>query len=204
MDSVFRQRLVGTLVLVALGVVFWPIIFVEPLENRPIELAPVPERPVIDTTPIPRPESPEEMIRARVPVPEFDLAEQLRADDVTLLSGDGAQQGLDSLANADAVETVSARTDAPAQPALDAAGFARGWVLQIATVSSKARAEQLVVELVDKGYPAFFIPFERESTRWWRVQIGPKLEKEGFNAMKTEVDRVLEVNSMIIRYEQPS
>ncbi len=30
MNEVLKQRLIGALILVALGVVFWPIIFVEP------------------------------------------------------------------------------------------------------------------------------------------------------------------------------
>ena len=30
MNDILKQRLVGALILVALGVVFWPIIFVEP------------------------------------------------------------------------------------------------------------------------------------------------------------------------------
>ena len=204
MDSVFRQRLVGTLVLVALGVVFWPIIFVEPMENRPIELQPEPARPSIDRTPIPTPVSPENMIRSSVPEPERDRAQQSRADEQTQLPEASGQLGIDGLANADAVSGLSVRDGPPVAPSLDASGYAQGWVLQVATVRSRDRAAILVEQLVGKGYPAFFVRFERENAIWWRVQIGPKLEKSSFDSMKAEVDEVLKVQSMIVKYEQPS
>ena len=83
MNPIVRQRLVGALVLIALCVVFWPIVFVEPVDQQPIELQPTPERPDIDTSPIAKPQSPEAMIRERVKPPEIDRESQLRADEMT-------------------------------------------------------------------------------------------------------------------------
>ena len=116
MDSVVRQRLVGTLVLVALGVVFWPIIFVEPRDQQPIELSPMPARPEIDTSPIASPESPEAKVRAQVAEPEFDELEQARADELTRLPEDLGEVGLADLQAADAIEQVSSREQPPAAP----------------------------------------------------------------------------------------
>ena len=93
MDSVVRQRLVGTLVLVALGVVFWPIIFVEPRDQQPIELSPMPARPEIDTSPIASPESPEAKVRAHCRA-RIDELEQARADELTRLLEDLGEVGL--------------------------------------------------------------------------------------------------------------
>ena len=47
MNPISKQRLVGSLLLMGLAVVFWPIIFVQPIVNRPINLsaAPAPPRP---------------------------------------------------------------------------------------------------------------------------------------------------------------
>ena len=77
-------------------------------------------------------------------------------------------------------------------------------MLQVAAVSTKGQADALVARLIDKGYPAFSNRFQRDGVDRWRVQIGPKLEKAAFGDIKTEVDRVLEVDSMVVRYEQPS
>lgn len=56
MNNVLKQRLVGALILVALGVVFWPIIFVEPDAARQAPVVRMPPPPAIDTTPLPAPD----------------------------------------------------------------------------------------------------------------------------------------------------
>ena len=57
MDTPLRQRLVGALILVALGVVFWPIIFVQPDQFPALERRPVPPSPRVDNSPLPAPDS---------------------------------------------------------------------------------------------------------------------------------------------------
>ncbi len=59
MNDIFKQRLVGALILIALGVLFWPIIFVEPdapaVADQSRFLAP----PEVDTTPLAPPDASE-------------------------------------------------------------------------------------------------------------------------------------------------
>jgi DedD protein len=81
-------------------------------------------------------------------------------------------------------------------------GFANAWVLQVATVSSSARAEAVTTTLGDKGYKAFVRPIERNGETLFRVQVGPKVEREKLEAIKSEVDRLLSVESAILRYVQ--
>ena len=57
MNTILKQRLIGALILVALGVVFWPIIFVEPGGEAGQVSAPIPAPPGVDTTPIPAPDT---------------------------------------------------------------------------------------------------------------------------------------------------
>ncbi|MEJ2532362.1 MAG: hypothetical protein P8Y92_11230, partial [Halioglobus sp.] len=84
MNNVLKQRLVGALILVALGVVFWPIIFVEPGERPGVEQVRIPPRPQVDTTPIAPPERaglrPSEALQAPpaapAEAPDADLAEE--------------------------------------------------------------------------------------------------------------------------------
>ncbi|MDG1065896.1 MAG: SPOR domain-containing protein [Luminiphilus sp.] len=203
MNPILRQRLVGALVLIALCVVFWPIVFVEPLEQQPIELRPTPERPRIDTSPIAKPLSPAAKIRERVQSPEIDRESQIRADEMTRLVDDESAANLSELSDVDSVEQLELREQAPVIPVLDASGFPQAWVLQVATVSSESRAKTLVGQLVDKGYPAFHVRVSKGASAQWRIQIGPKFEKNSFASMKLEVDRVLKVESMVVRYQQP-
>ena len=85
MNDILKQRLVGALILVALGVVFWPIIFVEPGDEAVAQQARIPPRPEVVTTPIAVPDmaglraSPERAVPAETepvepPAPEPELA----------------------------------------------------------------------------------------------------------------------------------
>ncbi len=56
MNDILKQRLVGALILLALGVVFWPIIFVEPTEGPGGEGGRIPPQPSVDTRPIEPPD----------------------------------------------------------------------------------------------------------------------------------------------------
>ena len=203
MNSVLRQRLVGTLVLIALGVVFWPIIFVEPPEDAPMELAAPPPRPDFDTTPLPKPNSPEDRVRAEVPPPEIDEAVQARADAATVLNGEPESGELENLKPETEVRVPREPGSPPEPSQLDAAGFPVAWALQVATVGTAERANELTEQLVAKGYPAFAYPIDRDNQSMWRVQIGPKLEKAQFLSIKEEVDRALDVESEVVRYTQP-
>ena len=203
MNPILRQRFVGALVLIALCVVFWPIVFVEPIEQQPIELRPTPERPRVDTSPIAKPQSPEAKVRDIVNPPEVDRESQMRADEMTRLEDGESAPNLSELSDVDSVEQLELREEAPVTPLLDASGYPQAWVLQVATVSSELRAGTLVEQLIDKGYPAFQVRVANGASAQWRIQIGPKFEKKSFASIKVEVDRVLKVESMIVRYQQP-
>ncbi len=56
MNDILKQRLVGALILVALGVVFWPIIFVQPGDRPGVEQPRIPPRPDVITSPIEPPD----------------------------------------------------------------------------------------------------------------------------------------------------
>ncbi|MEM1189875.1 MAG: SPOR domain-containing protein [Pseudomonadota bacterium] len=57
MDSHLKQRLVGALILIALAVVFWPIIFVSDDSRVDERLVVVPTAPPVDPTPLPEPDN---------------------------------------------------------------------------------------------------------------------------------------------------
>jgi len=206
MNPIIKQRLVGTLVLLALGVVFWPIIFVEPEVSSPITLEPMPPRPGIDETPLRRPQLPQAVVDSDLTAPSVDPEFQSAADEATRIDtapDDGDVDGsLGSLPDARTADDLEPRSEAPQPVQRDEQGFARAWVLQVATVSSEERARQLVDALQGRGYEAFSRRFTLNDKVLWRVQIGPKLEQARLTAIKPDIDRSLKVNSTILRYVQ--
>ena len=202
MDPLFRQRVVGTLVLVALGVVFWPLIFVTPETREPIVLQPMSQRPAIDQTPIPEPESYEPAVAPNLPEPPKNPPSvQEAADTQTQTDAEGG--ALAALPASDSVAAPQPRVAPPSEdPLIDEQGLAIFYVLQVATVGSAARANELVEGLQARGYKAFSTRYVRVDDELFRIQIGPNAERAPLTRIKPEIDVVLKVDSQILRYEQ--
>jgi DedD protein len=200
-----KQRLVGTLVLVALGIVFWPLIFAPPESSRePLVLGPMPDPPQIDRSAIAPPEDFRDSVEDSLPdTTVLSAEEQSLADDITLLDETAPEDNLDGLAQlSGALESTERVLPSATEPLIDAEGLAQFWVLQVATVSSQDRAEALVSGLRERQYKAFSSQFQKEGKTLYRIQIGPNVERQRLENIKPEVDRAIAVESQILRYSQ--
>ncbi len=207
MNPISKQRLVGSLLLMGLAVVFWPIIFVQPIVNRPINLSAAPAPPVIDASPLAGPQSPRAKLEPLLIEPKFDEGPQIEADENTHLADTeensrSLDERLTRLPNVRTFELPSAESKAPAAVELNAEGLPNSWVLQVAAVKSRQRATQLVKALQAKGYEAFSRKVTRGDLTLWRIQIGPKLEQAKLVNLKPTIDELFEVNATILRYGQ--
>ena len=202
MNPILRQRLVGTLVLVALGVVFWPLIFVTPDQRDPISVQPMTDKPDIDRSPIAVPETYEVAVTEKLPEPaKIAEEEQIAADAETRIDAENIDL-VDLPQRADLESAWVPDAPSAGEPLIDDEGLPVFWVLQVATVGSDARATELVEGLTDLGYTAFSTPYTRVDEELFRVQIGPNAERRKLLLIKPEVDSVLGVDSQVLRYVQ--
>lgn len=201
MDPIIKQRLVGSLVLVALGIVFWPLIFVDNPGRESISVAPMPERPFVDTSPLAAPESLQSEVEPLLPgEPSGEGFDQTAADEATRI--DEAPNTSD-LAPAADLDPMTTRSLPPEDASLiDEQGLPVFWVLQVAAMGTQSSAETLVADLMARGYKAFINPMQRADDTLYRVQIGPNAERAKLTSVKNEIDRVLGVDSQILRYVQ--
>ncbi|MFV0276007.1 MAG: SPOR domain-containing protein [Parahaliea sp.] len=202
MKEVLKQRLVGALILVALGVVFWPIIFVEPEQRAPAPVVNIPPPPAIDTATLAAPDR--GGLRASPPAePEPDNpARALTVDEAgDNPAGPAATVDPAPLAREENDEIAArARQQRPAQPRTDAQGIPIAWTLQVVSVSKKQSAEGIARRLVAMGHKADVKVAEVEGRKVYRVYVGPKFERARLEAIKPEIDRELGVQSMLRRY----
>jgi len=213
MNEVLKQRLVGALILVALGVVFWPIIFVEQGAKPLGEAAHIPARPSVDTTPIAAPEKggvrPSPKLPAMVEADEkaeaasktiVENIEQVeKAPLPTVKSQEKAPTKQVSSAKP-APKTHAPRKEAPAKPALDADGVPIAWILQIASVSNPQKADEPRRRLNDMGYKAYVKKIKSGNAVLLRVYVGPKFERARLESIQGTIDSEFEVKSMVRRY----
>lgn len=202
MSPLLKQRMVGTLVLIALGIVFWPLIFVTPETRDPITLQPMADKPAVDQSPISPPKSYLDEVKARLPEEPTNPSSLQEAADLNTET-EVAVADLQSLPEAGSAGAELPRDGGPdSQSLIDDQGVAVFWVLQVATVGSEARAREIVEGLRTRGYKAFFKRYVQVDDELYRVQVGPNAEQAALLDMKADIDAVLKVNSQVLRYTQ--
>ncbi|MFK8046979.1 MAG: SPOR domain-containing protein [Halioglobus sp.] len=205
MNDILKQRLVGALILVALGVVFWPIIFVEPGNIAGEEARRIPARPAVDTTPMPAPDK--KGLRESKPL---ESRKEVQREQLDI---DRAQKTAASVPATDSESTAAktpkpappkpvkkTRTEAPIKPAIDSEGVPIAWILQVASVSKSDKAEELRKRLLSLGYKAYVKKIQRSGNSLLRVYVGPKFERAKLEKMKATIDEEFGVKSMVLRY----
>ena len=216
MNDILKQRLVGALILVALGVVFWPIIFVEPGSQPAEEQRRMPPRPQVDSSPIEPPDQvglrPTIAVAARQdiaevegaepePEPEPEPAPETIASALPQVGTDPAPSApVPAAAEPVQPADVPTRSTAPEKLALDKQGVPIAWILQVASVSAADKAEQLRQQLLAKDRKAYTRKIRSNGKELYRVYVGPKFERAQLERLKTDIDREFGVSSMIVRY----
>jgi DedD protein len=179
-NDILKQRLVGALILVALGVVFWPIIFVEPGEETVGGGRLIPARPAVNTEPITAPEKKSlrqaQALESRAQAERENAAREgaKRAQPEPTAKAEPAPAPAKKVAGAPPSRT---RTKAPEKPVIDSEGVPIAWILQVASVSKPEKAEVLRTRLLELGYKAYVKKIKRSGNVLLRVYIGPKFER---------------------------
>jgi len=178
LDKGLKQRMVGALVLVALAVIFLPMLFNRPDEQRQVVVdAPVmpsmpamPEQSVVPVE-VPEPE----------PIPEPPQPPQAEAEPM-----------------AEPVVTAPPQAE-PAKPVshLDANSLPVSWSVQLASLSSRERAIELQQRLRAQGYNAYV----RSVDGMNRVFIGPVIERAEANRLRDQLNRQQKLNGFIVRFQ---
>lgn len=196
MNNILKQRLVGALILLALTVVFWPIIFVPDRAPLSVVEVPVPREPVVDLSPLPEPD--DLGIRRGDPAvaPKEDVADVPFPEGVS--PGDSGP--LPKRGDVTPIPEPERAEEMLGQPALDVDGIPIAYALQVATMNDQERANALRDELVDAGYKGFVKRLRRDDRLMYRVLVGPKFSRGELAPLKVVVDDHWKVESLIIRY----
>lgn len=213
MNEVLKQRLVGALILFALGIIFWPIIFVQPEERSTETMRTIPPRPQFNTAPLSEP-SPEGLrgspaIAARNGEP-LDVAPSATVDatatpDSVAKANKAAmntapQSSSITTSRVNKPATVAPRTTAPEPLRVDADGVPVAYMLQVASVSTPEKAAQIRGRLQSMKHKAYIKQVPRGDKTLYRVYIGPKFEKAKLEALRSRIDAEFGVSSIVVRY----
>jgi len=202
MNQALKQRLVGAVVLLALGVIFLPGLLRESQQAPVNRQSLVPEAPDYQRLAFENPDSPENIEPAPDPqtmfLPPSEQPPQDALEQVDIASPEEESAS-------DAAEPGASQPEEPAsadEPEGESAEqMPDAWVVQVASFRSQQRALELRDQLQDQGYRAYKRSATTDSGQVNRVFIGPKIDKETANEVKRELDEALGLNTLVVRFE---
>lgn len=208
LDKGVKQRIVGALVLVALAVVFLPMLFTRQDEVRQVHVE-APQAPAapkvadvqVDQVAVPEPQAlPEKTMQAPVVVNESNAPVTTPRQPIT-----PSPQVQPQAPVAKAAPTPEPARQASAQPAakaeaatkIDANGLPTSWSIQLASLSSRPGADKLQATLRSQGYNAYI----RSADGLNRVFVGPVIERAEAERLRDVINRQHSLKGLIVRFQ---
>jgi len=221
MDEAAKRRLVGAAVLVALAVIFVPMLVEEDADDGLGEPILIPEAPEFvgggeweDSDPSPAADegllAPEE-VPLPLPTPKPPQAasepafvgEEPPAETVERPGLREAGKGRDGdtgrTQRATPEPAPKPRELAPAGPKPVPSGVS-AWVIQVASLRAPEAARTLQDELRAKGYPAFVEQADVRGQRYYRVRVGPEVERARADQLAERLARDTGADPLVQRY----
>ncbi len=224
-----KQRIIGALVLVSLAVIFVPMMFDEPHDERDVRSLDIPEEPPFPEVDVPEPDE------QTTGVPDYQVQELTPSDrsqagdeevvtpvevDESAPETPAAQIGNASVDVRPAPETDSEpesetvskpapepSTESRPTPEIAPEGgesgskpsLAGAWVLQLGSFGDEANARRLRNNVRERGYDAQLQEVVRGDARLTRVFSGPFAEKAEATRAKAVLDEAFNINALVTR-----
>ncbi|WP_339532374.1 SPOR domain-containing protein [Pseudomonas mucidolens] len=209
LDSAYKQRMVGALVLVALAVIFLPMLFSRQDEQRQVVVdapsAPqVPTMPQVQVEPVIVPE-PQALPQEPVPSDE-EIAEQ-QAPSMPVQPSVPVVEPAPAVAAKPAAPVPAPKPVAP-QPAapgkpdvgqsrIDPNGLPISWSVQLASLANRDSAEALQKTLRSQGYNAYIRTVDGKN----RVFVGPLIERAEADRLRDLLSRQQNLKGFVTRFQ---
>ncbi|MBH3406773.1 SPOR domain-containing protein [Pseudomonas glycinae] len=215
LDKAYKQRMVGALVLVALAVIFLPMLFSRQDEQRQVTVdAPAaPQAPAVAQIQMETVAVPEPQVLPQEPVPSDDEVAEQAVPTAPIASAAPAPAPAPvakPVAPAPAPAPAAKPTTAPAQPIaalstkpdttqsrIDANGLSVSWSVQLASLSSRASAESLQKTLRSQGYNAYIRSADGKN----RVFVGPLIERAEADRLRDLLSRQQNLKGFVVRFQ---
>ncbi|MGM0412903.1 MAG: SPOR domain-containing protein [Pseudomonadota bacterium] len=216
-----KQRLVGAAVLVALAVIFVPMLLSgpDPLDQLVMEDN-IPERPAdrsrrevidLDEEPPPRPETaqtpaivdehtaeadealPPPRLGAKIPEPSTANDEEVTVppDAARSTSAEGSEG---------AEEPEAAEGEEQAGGSGDASEGMRAWAVQVGSFRDRGNAMNMRDRLRDQDFPAYVERYSSGDGPVYRVRVGPEPDRDAAGALQEELRQGGGVRGMVVRH----
>ncbi|MGS0826597.1 SPOR domain-containing protein [Shewanella sp. 0m-8] len=192
MSSQFQNRLVGVIVIVALGVIFLPDILDGKKQREEEQFAEIPLRPEIQESHLPE---------QNIETVDLGQNTQQAAQD-TGSSGDASWHIAEEDEPVKAV-VAKAKAQVKTTPKLESNSTAKpkaAWTIQLGSFNNAANVKGLVNRLRDKGFTAYTLPTKPIDGQLTKVFVGPNVSKDKLNHMQRDIEKLTQLKGRVVAY----
>lgn len=227
MNDGLKQRIVGALVLVALGIIFIPVIFDKERIVPVDRVSQIPLEPDLRAVPLPEAAVPPRALDERLVEPikgDFQIEEAVNVTASDLSKGNPSKGEVETTqgSETEVVETEITKVQSSVDdvPASDLSERERPkvrtatpesipevktlksemWVLQVASYVDLKQAEHTLKELESSGYRAFIKSVQTSAGARTRLYLGPSIDKPSLEKAKKVVDKKYAVDTLLLRF----
>ena len=197
--SRFKQRIVGGLVLVALGAIIIPFLLDMHQGEEWWGAGNIPKKPSNG------------FVTRVLPLNDWskqaqtDMAngsKQLDAvsDHLSAPTSGASTTPASAAATAPVATTQSRPSDSAASSTAVKNDDAEGWVVQLGSFSNQKNADELMGRLQKKAYRVFVEKIAQDGHTVYRVRIGPQSQRTDAEAIRDKLARELHLNAMVLHF----
>lgn len=198
--------MVGTVVLLALALIFLPFILDGDGEYQPTISSRIPDVPSVELMPEPMPRRPviqSDSYPARTPQPDYQLSDE-PSEQLT-----AAQESV-----VDAVEPIIEPPSAEPEPAtdeviepepgLDERLLPAGWSVRLGIFANPRNAANLEQRLLNAGYRAYHREMSGPQGVVTGIFVGPRVERAEANDLKVQLQEEFKLAGLVVRFDVES
>jgi DedD protein len=206
LDISLKQRLIGASVLVALGVIFIPMILERGADDESLTVRmEIPPKPDIEF---------QNRLDDAPGVEEVEWPESVEESTAEIR----AEKSADQPATADLPQAVipaepvkeplapkpASKTPAPVTKAAKPAATPQQWIVQLGSFSKETNALVLQDKLRAKGLKPLIKAMETPAGRVYRVRLGPMPNRADADEMVARIKREMELSAIVMSYPEPT
>jgi len=187
LKGAMKQRLVGTIVIGCLAIIFIPVLLDGEGVSPPTLNTDIPEAPPMPTVPD---------IKHTRP--------QISADTIaSATENTNTDRPATSDVQEDTAETTASAEPPPApeRPRLANTGVPETWAVRLGSFGEMANAEALVTRLRTSGHKAFSRPLQASRGPLTGVYVGPVLTESDATSLKQELARAFELDGIVVQFD---
>ena len=206
MSTPFQNRLVGTIIVAAVAIIFLPDVLDGDKKTYQDNFETIPKAPQVDFPPANK-AFPQEKLS--------NLPKEIISDDVAL-DGGGALDASEALIEkgitvstldkepsftADSTQAATKKTlDLVAKKIPSTAVPKQAWVIQLGSFRHQNNVDDLVSKLKKEGYTAFTKPIKTKNGKLTKVFVGPELIKSSLEEKLPALKKLTNVQGKVARF----